>query len=256
MRIGLILIGALAGSLSLQASVATLTVTSFGSDTATNSSVLISPYTGNYVDPNSVATNGIKLYCDDSADASQGVGSKYDVTETSITSANATNSRFFGLGARSDWAGTALPTGTTLYEELAWLFQQMTDTANNTVLTDIQDAAWDLTNTTQAFSDHTAAADAWIKEANLYAVSNSKTGTSFNDGSGTSVTLSTAVYANWYVIDGTAGVSGSWQEFLSNSTLNNGGGQGGTPEPATFGLLGGALLIGGIYGKRRNAVKK
>jgi hypothetical protein len=255
MKIGLmVLTGVVMGSISLQASVATLTVTGWGTGVAGNSN--ISPYTGNYVDPNSIATNGIKLYCDDAADPSKGIGSTYNVTETSLLSVNSTDSRFYGLAAnRTDsWAPwndqVTLPTGTTLYEELAWLYQQMTDTTNGTILTDIQNAAWDLTNTASEFGDQTTAAALWIKEANLDAISQSAG--SFNDGSGNgSVTLSTAVYANWYVIDGATGVSGSWQEFLSDSTLNHTGGQGGTPEPATFGLLAGALLAGGVYGRRK-----
>jgi hypothetical protein len=78
---------------------------------------------------------------------------------------------------------------------------------------------------------------------------------------GATVTLQSVNLNDWFVIDAatdggsTDSAGTTWQEYLSYSSGGSGLGGGGsaTPEPATFGLLGSALLFGGLFLRRRSA---
>ncbi len=271
--------GLLLAGISLQAST-TLTMSNpLVTSGLSDGSDAVSPYTG-YLANYGNGTTAINLYCDDAADTIAPPNS-YTADVTAVTAAGlGSNTRFGSATGASDATGSvlnkdgitgALPTGVNLYEDLAWLYTQMAGyKANNASDTadyiGMQEAAWDLTSTVGP-QDYTTQAAEWVNLALKYAASNPTTGTqeSVTVGSTTTkLTVYQANYANWVVITpvsavgctagGGTGCSTSnqvGQEFLANIGTGSVTGGSATPEPATFGLFGSALLFGGILARRR-----
>jgi hypothetical protein len=268
-RIGIIVVaGALLGCASLEASYTQYTLY-LPSNTPT----------GNYPGPYTAALetlggpdtgNNIQLFCDDAADSAI-VGSNWTVYSTVLsaiyTGSNASldNTRYgadtTGPGDASVFSGASLtpPTGTQLYEELAWLFTQLAEApvcANpcqpGTIAQGLQDAAWDLTSSNGPQNDNTDAV-IWLKAA--AADYNKTSGISAVSVDSTSVSIYVPNYADWNVATppGAVGLNsgGGTQEFLYFSTGSNYyNGPTPTPEPGTIGLLGGGLLVLGLLRRR------
>ncbi len=250
-RLGTIAIAGLliAGS-SLQATTNTLYLSS-----STPAGFTPGPYNG--------TLNGItvELFCDDAIDTAP-IGGSWSVDVTAIADvANPTtdNTRY---GAQTtNIAGSTLPTGVALYEELAWLFTQLANPvnrANSSVSQGIQDAAWDLTSnpaTNGVPADPDTAT--WLAAAkNDY---NRTSGIANVSVDSTSVAILDPTWGNWMIltdptaINKPAGGVGK-QEFLAYYNTSGSGGHSqpsGTPEPATFGLFGAGLLLGGVFFRRR-----
>jgi hypothetical protein len=263
---------------SMQAST-TLTMTGYGSGLSDNG-VLISPYTGN-LSVAGTSYNGINLYCDDAIDAAGSKNAAYTVNVTTLTSGNLSDTRF-GTNTSATISGNSPqgkgptelaaagfstpPVGTALYEDLAWLYTQMMQTSNNTQLTGLQEAAWDLTSNSGP-QGQSSAAEQWLALLKTLDTSTLQTKTGTLNG----VNYIGATFGDWLIIDDTS-AAGQYkgggtsscntgdgcQEFLayfSGGSGTVGGGSGGTPEPATFGLFGSALLFGIVYARRRRASK-
>jgi hypothetical protein len=241
-RSGIItLIGALAACASLQAS----NIVYLSSSTP--SGFTAGPYSGTL---NGI---GIELFCDDAVDNAP-IGGSWTVDVTSI--AGATSNTRFGEQT-TNVAGATLPTGTALYEELAWLYTQLANTTpNSSYALGVQTAAWDLTST----DDPNDGADAKIWMAAAQADYNKTSGIPAVTVDSTIVTIVDPTYSNWMILTPPAGIndptggSGN-QEFLSYYDSTGSGGHSPTPEPATFGLAGVGLLAGGLFGRRRRRAK-
>jgi len=276
----------LCAGFSLQAST-TLTMGATNGTGLTDGSDYVSPYTG-YLANYGGGTTGISLYCDDAAD-SISPPSSYTAYVTALANAGNTpnpTTRFASATGATDTTGTvlandgftgALPTGVNLYEDLAWLYTQMAGylanntggTSNGVDVTGLQEAAWDLTSNggPQGASTH---AKEWLSLVKLYggtSGTNPVTGTQGTASDGVKLSVYQANYSNWVVITDTvtagcvkgggAGCTGSvGQEFLASigsSAVTTAASA--TPEPATFGLFGCALIFGGMIARRRRASK-
>jgi hypothetical protein len=264
---------------------ATVTISSSGLNGTTDSGAPVSPYTGAISAITGGGVNGsISLFCDDynnSYPTNDSV-TNYVITAigSSTTSYNAT--RFASLTSldtnTSDGGSSSadvlttgsptLPTSTDLYEQLAWLYNELMNAqsaGNGNEMIAIQEAAWDMTDPSgvRSAQTETTAAQDWIALAKTDYSAASLSG-SYNANSLGAVTLTTTNYADWFVIDSTSsstsiGCSGSGnscgsaagnsaettgtQEFLAYHA---------TPEPATFGLMGLALLAGGLVRRRKS----
>src|SRR5581483_2872525 len=101
----------------------------------------MSPYTG-ALGPNANGTGGtsVQLFCDDFSDDSN-YGTGWQVNVTTVDSADLSKTRYGSANANP-----AFPSGTTLYEEIAWLFTQSAAPGQTLANQDaIQEAVWDMT---------------------------------------------------------------------------------------------------------------
>jgi hypothetical protein len=204
------------------------------------------------------------LFCDDYVDKIT-PGQSY--TGVNITAANGTNTDtgYTNGNTAGSMANTrdgsanissGYPTGTTLYEEMAWLATQMM-TSGRTVGDEeaIQEAIWSLSENpttsgspTVAASGETQTYSQWVADAK-YEVTGS--------GSLVAGTYLTPNYNNWLVltVPADAGVtigSGGTQELLAYT----GQVPTKTPEPASFVLIGSGLLMAAVFGRRHRARKQ
>ncbi|HVW08179.1 MAG TPA: PEP-CTERM sorting domain-containing protein [Bryobacteraceae bacterium] len=258
-------------------------------NTQSNSPGLV--YDGSYaISPYSGTVNGtsVNLYCDDFNDTINFGQQNISVYSTALNADSSTLSAQTRYGAANP-SSTYTDSGSTLYEEMAWLATQMQYTGSTNDKA-IQEAIWQLTDAPGGSSapnnsrynngsassgdDGTAQSAAkWIQDAQSYI-------DGFNATTGTSSWGYANHYANldvsdWYIItsvnsagctvgnDGPKGCSGSTtQEFLAYSTgglSTSTGNQNpppppGVPEPATFGLIGSGLVAGALV-RRRKACK-
>lgn len=229
----------------------------------------VSPYTGTL---GSSTTNpqtnnpSVELFCDDFADHST-VNTSWSVNETlvSATGTGTADDRFSTTSGAPNSNNptynnaTNYPTATTLYEQMAWLFTQMSDTGiSQGDRDDIQEAVWEMTGTsgstpTATQSGATKSAAQWISLAQTYYNASLSTDTSagYLDPN----------YNLWYVVTDTANATTKTtgtgnQEFLAyagSSLTSVPTVVSSTPEPATFGLLGSALLFGAMLARRRKS---
>jgi len=235
----------------------------------------LGPYTG------TLGGQTVALYCDD-FNTHVSPGDSYTVNTTLVSSILASPSsytntvRFDGTASKD---GIALPSGTNIYQEVAWLLTQETHYVQpsgssnqaGTVQDAIQDAIWSLTESDSASTSNAnyhanvsgssnSALNPYLwatlaaNSTNLNAVSNS----SYTTATG-GITLYAADYTTWEVIDqsnsflnaanGGVGGTGQYQEMLTQVASAGGSGSGSgsaTPEPGTFLLLGGALAAVGF----------
>jgi hypothetical protein len=209
----------------------------------------VSPYSGtlNQTMGLNTTTTSVTLYCDD-ANNNAPVGSYWNVNISQVTG-NLSNTKFDTnnpVGGSGNLPGTSIPipTGTTLYEEDAWLYTQMMNLpnpgSNTATLTAMQEAAWELTSNGETNSEETAASP-WLAAAFNAVANNGQNGSSVNG-----VALHIASYADWYVFTDTASPNNSGstgnQEFLT--FFASGAPTVTTPEPNSWWLLGNSLLIG------------
>ena len=277
---------------------ASVTETGVNGAETPNGSYYISPYTGtiaSYSSGAGSANNGsdaigngsVTLYCDD-------FNNDFSINET-VTNENITavagaasysNTRFGGLTTASNnsandggpasysLGGTALPDATVLYEQLAWLYNEMQNAAGNSVeLQALQQAAFDIDDpTTVNSADGSATAGSQLTTLKTDAsawvtLAKSDYSAATLSGSANGVALTTTTYADWFIVDssststctantcasaaGNSSETQGAQEFLVyDGPVKN---LSATPEPATFGLMGIALLIGGYSGRRKKA---
>jgi len=229
--------------------------------TTQTETVDLSPYTGTlYQTVSGVTTSSsLTLYCDDLNNTFP-TGTDENVNVSSVTGSLA-NARFDTqnpTGASGNLPNTTvpIPTGTTLYEEEAWLFTQImnlpTGTGSIANMTALTEAAWELTSNNLTTAEETNA-NPW-----LTAAYNAVTGAGTNGSSVNSVTLHSATYADWFIMTDPNSAnndsSSGNQEFLAYSSGTAMTNQASTPEPATFWLLGSALLLGGAFLRRRSLI--
>jgi hypothetical protein len=269
---------------------ASVTETGVNGQKTENGSYYISPYTGtisSYSSSAGNANNGtenigngsVTLYCDDfNNDFSVGETATNENITAVVGAASYANTRFGGLTTvdvnTSDGGpgSYTVPTATALYEQLAWLYNELANaTGNTTQMEAIQQAAFDIDDPTTVNSATGSGDSSTIKSDASAWVTLAKTDYSAGTLSGTAqgVALTTTNYANWFIVDssststcnantcasaaGNSSETQGSQEFLVYNGLVSGGQTVTTPEPATFGLMGIALLIGGYAGRRKKA---
>ncbi len=160
--------------------------------------------------------------------------------------------------------GIALPTGTNIYQEVAWLMTQATHYTSGagagTTEDAIQDAIWNLTegNAPTNSNYHSSVSGSYNSSLNPYLWAtlaanatnlNSSVNLTYTTANAGSITLYAANYSTWEVIDqtsglGAVGTNGQYQELLTQVSA--------APEPGTFALLGG-VLAAVAFRKRRKA---
>lgn len=248
-------------------------------------SYAISPYSG------TVDGTSVSLYCDDFNDTINFGQQNISVYSTGLNADSATLSAQTRYGADNPNASYA--SGTTLYEEMAWLATQMQYTGSTNDKA-IQEAIWQLTdapggataptyshnNNGSAGSGDTGTAQSaakWIADAQNYIAGfNTTTGTS---SWGYSSHYANLVVSDWYIItavnsagctvgshgatgcdpDGTAGTGSTTQEFLAYSPAGLSTSTGGqTPPPPGVPepatfVLIGSGLVAGAMVRRRKA---
>ncbi len=227
--------------------------------TTQTETVDLSPYTGTLSQTMGGTTASpvtLKLYCDDlNNDISTGQYYNMNITQLGVGASLAKTQFDTGnpAGTSGNLPGTSIPipTGTSLYDEEAWLYTQMMDLSGSNLtaanVTALQEAAWELTSNNLTSAEDSNA-NGWLTAA-YNAVANNQTTGSING-----VAFQTATYSDWYVFTDPASAnnanSGGYQEFLAFSNtqvMTNVG----TPEPATFWLLAGALALCGLLARRR-----
>jgi len=212
----------------------------------------ISPYGG------TLGGSNIDLFCVDFADDTYW-GTSWTVNVTDIGTAAAANpntSPWAGTRDGSANANTLYPTGTTLYEELAWLMTQSIAPGQTVANQDaIQEAAWLMTDPNETDLAHSTTSGTnlsyltWIQDAQTYyADSASQTPTQFMAPN----------YNDWYVLTDPAAAGNTGgkglQEMLAyytSTTPFNVGTMQSTPEPSTMALFGLALVAAGLSGRRK-----
>jgi hypothetical protein len=224
------------------------------------STIPISPYGGAIgANQSGVGDAAAMLFCDDYSDDTYWA-TGWQVNVANIGTAAAANP------ATDPWqetrfgsanANTAFPTGTSLYEEMAWLFTQATAPGQSALNQDaIGEAVWDMTDPTgtpKATASNTGSNLtylAWISDAEAY----------YNKSAAqTPAQFMTVNYNDWYVLTdpaaaGNTGGTGL-QEILAYYTSTTPdltfGTASATPEPDSILLLGGGLLAAGLWGRRR-----
>ena len=129
-------LAALAGLTTVPASAVTyytnytvnFTSTSTGYQT-TPDGVAIGPYTSTIVAGSTTQT--LQLFCDD-LETNVNWGQSFTATVTNVASVNATNSRFFSNPTtNSNVLASIVPTGTNLYQQLAWLSDHLRTIGTN-----------------------------------------------------------------------------------------------------------------------------
>lgn len=229
-------------------------------ETYQGNTIPISPYGGSIgANQNGAGNAPALLFCDDYSDDTYW-GTGWQVNLTNIGTAAAANS------ATDPWqetrfgsanANAAFPTGTSLYEEMAWLFTQATAPGQSVANQDaIGEAVWhmtDPTGTPEATAGNTGSNLTylqWISEAQLYYdTSAAQTPSQFM----------TVNFKDWYVATDPAAAGNTGgkglQEMLayySSSTPDQSFGQAAaTPEPGSFLLLGTGLLVAGMWCRRK-----
>jgi hypothetical protein len=216
----------------------------------------ISPYSG-ATGPslNSGLDTQVQLFCDDFIDNSNWASSwQVDLTAVNAAGPNAlANTRFGNANANSTY-----PSGTALYEQLAWLYTQELNPGQTTANDDaIQEAAW--TMTASAGQDTATSAPGltgWITAAQTYYLSTAAETPTAYEGS--------VDYSRWTIVTDTntigktsgridPGGTGN-QEFLAYTPAGGipaTSGLNPAPEPASFLLFGGGLLAVGLMGRRK-----
>lgn len=227
----------------------------------------ISPYTG------TLGGAAVTLYCDDFNNDII-IGSTSTVSVTDLVGGDTSNSNSQTRFATADDAGSVtvadhgnavvtMPSGTILYEELAWLYTQLGVQAEasrpNTAIEDaIQEAAWQMT--TPASNDGVPTAysndvDDWIWLAQQdYSKTNNY---SVTVGTGTgqySLSIVDPNYSAWMILDGpnsalnAAETTGQQEQLAYYGNVVPS-----VPEPSAFGLagIGSALLLGAIFTRSR-----
>jgi hypothetical protein len=261
----LILVGGiLALSASLQAGTS-LVIT--GAGTNPDASYL-SPYSGT-ISSSSSLSGSVTLICDDYNDEAK-LNTSYNVVVTNVGTGtiNSTDSRFGGAAG--------YPAATTLYDEMVWLAAQLvattgTNWANNQA--EIQEAIWQLSDPknnggssslgspTTTYGAESQTYLQWEADAK-YAI----TGVGAYTAGTTAASYLTPDYSAWYIVTDTNAAGCSYgggyhcsgsasQEFLAYSTPSGPHSTTtavtGTPEPASFVLIGTGLLAGAFFGRRR-----
>jgi hypothetical protein len=226
--------------------------------TTQNATVDLSPYTGTLSQTVGGVTtsSSLTLYCDDLNNTFP-TGANENVNVTQVTG-SLTNTKFDTqnpTGASGNLSGTSIPipAGTTLYEEEAWLFTQImnlpTGTGSTANMTALTEAAWELTSNNLTSAEDTNAKP-W-----LTAAYNAVTSAGTNGSSVNGVVLHSATYADWFILTdpnyANNDSSSGNQEFMAYSAGTMQTTQQATPEPATFWLLGGGLLLSGAFVRRR-----
>ena len=262
------------------------TSTSTGYQT-TPDGVAIGPYTSTIVAGSTTQT--LQLFCDD-LETNVNWGQSFTATVTNVASVNATNSRFFSNPTtNSNVLASIVPTGTNLYQQLAWLSDHLrtigtngngnsagtscgTDTnCQNEARAAIQEAMWNLTIPTNVTG--MAHPVSWSTNANFYYNANTSTpkqtsltttGTSnagtrnisdtvlsWEDAARTYAATDTSVdYTKWFVVNN-GGAAGSNGAVQELLAYNFTPVANSTPEPGSMVLLGSALLAGGFFARRR-----
>jgi hypothetical protein len=227
----------------------------------------ISPYTG------TLGGSAVTLYCDDFNNDIT-IGSTSTVSVTDLVGGDTSNSSSETRFATANDAASvtvadhgnaivSMPTGTVLYEELAWLFTQLGEQAQsadpNTAIEDaLQEAAWQMTtpstkdNVPTAYSSDV---DDWIWLATQDYTNTSNYSVTAGTGAGAyTVNIVNPNYADWMILDGSnsalnAGETTGQQEQLAyyGNHISS------VPEPSAFGLvgIGSILLAGGILSRWR-----
>jgi hypothetical protein len=212
----------------------------------------ISPYTGTLsITVGGTTTNSpITLYCDD-VNNSAPVGTYWNVNISKVTG-NLSDTRYDTsnpTGSSGNLAGTniPIPTGSTLYDEEAWLYTQMMDLTgaqkSSANITALQEAAWELTSNGESGAEESNASP-WLTAAYNAVANNGRNGSSVNG-----IALQTAIYSDWYVFTDTAAANNDGavgnQELLaySASALPVTTQSSPVPEPGSFWMPGGSLLI-------------
>jgi hypothetical protein len=222
------------------------------------STIPISPYGGAIgANQSGAGDAAAMLFCDDySDDTYWGTGWQVNVTNVgSAAAANSSTNPWQDTRFGSANANTAFPTGTSLYEEMAWLFTQSTAPGQSALNQDaIGEAVWymtDPTGTPKATASNTGGNLTylqWISDAEAY----------YNKSAAqTPAQFMTVNYNDWYVLTdpaaaGNTGGTGL-QEILAYNTSTTPDLTFGTatPEPDSMLLLGGGLLAAGLWGRRK-----
>jgi len=166
-------------------------------------------------------------------------------TGSSTTPYNAYQTTAF-QAANTTETQTYTPGTTLLYEQEAYLFSQLLTASNTTTQAEIQDAIWALANSSfhSTLNSHNVIGNSDYTQAHgALAYYNSVTGMSQTQ-------LQNAVDQNDYVI--LSQVPGSGPQGSNNQEFiyYNPDGPSPSPEPASIGLMGGALLVFGVFGRR------
>jgi hypothetical protein len=211
----------------------------------------ISPYGGSIGTSISGGTGNltVKFFCDDFED-NVTYGTGWQVNLTAVNSSNLSNTRYGSANLNPSY-----PSGTTLYEEVAWLFTQTVQPGQSLNNQDaIQEAVWLMTGNPASTPKVTATATGsnktylqWIAAAQ-------------SDFNSTVAGYATPDYNQWLIVTdpaatGNTGGAGK-QEFLAYYTANGipqtaTSSLQSTPEPSTCAMAGLGFLIAGLGGRRR-----
>jgi hypothetical protein len=228
------------------------------------STIPISPYGGAIgANQSGAGDAAAMLFCDDySDDTYWATGWQVNVTNVgTAAAANPATDPWQETRFGSANANTAFPTGTNLYEEMAWLFTQSTAPGQSALNQDaIGEAVWymtDPTGTPEATASNTGSNLtylAWISDAEAY----------YNKSAAQTPTqFMTVNYNDWYVLTdpaaaGNTGGTGL-QEILAYYTSATPGvtfgGASATPEPDSIFLIGGGLLAAGLWGRKHKPAR-
>lgn len=211
-----------------------------------NGSEPISPYAG------SLGGQAVTLFCDDFND-SVSIPATYQVNVTDVNSTNLSLTRFGSTNYNP-----AYPTGSALYEEMAWLFTQMMQpgqtTANQIA---IQEAVWHMTASTPGAVSTTSLSNTGSNLTYLQWITDAE-----NDYNKTVSGFATPVYSNWMILTDVANASVKTlgtgnQELLAYYTtgvsITTNTANTATPEPGTTGTVAaGVILLAAGLNRRRS----
>jgi len=210
---------------------------------------------GEYISPYSGTLGGqaVTLFCDDFND-NVPVPSTYNVNITAPNASSLSNTRFATTNYNS-----AYPSGTVLYEEIAWLFTQMMAPGHSQANEiGIQEAVWHMTSSTPTAVATTSLSNTGSNLTYLQWITDAQ-----NDYNKTVSGFSTPNDGQWMILTDVANattktVGTGNQELFAYYTANNvptTSGASSTPEPGTITTLaiGMALLVAGLQKRRRAA---
>jgi hypothetical protein len=237
------------------------------SGNAGNNACYISPYTG------TLGGLAVSLYCDD-FNNDIGIGSTSTVAVTNLVGGDTSNSssttRFATVNDAANITVAdhgnvtlAMPTGTVLYEELAWLFTQLGAQAqsaspNSAIEDSLAEAAWDMT--TPASKNHVPTnysndAKDWIWLASQdYNNTGNYSVTVGTGGSSFSLGIVNPNYSAWFILDDSSSALNAAETTGQQEQLAYYGNHvPSVPEPSAFGLagIGGVLLLGAVLTRSR-----